>query len=146
MIVDPQVTYFLDTNILVYAYDRTAGEKHTTSAQLLSDCWQYENGCLSIQVLQELFVCLTQKIQSPIDNQSARQIIADLAHWRLHSPEAGDLLKAIDLQRDHWLSFWDAMIVQSAQKLGCQVLVSEDLNHNQVYDTVQVANPFLQAG
>ena len=80
MNVDPQATYFLDTNILVYAYDRSAGQKHSLAVRLVEECWENENGCLSIQVLQEFFVTVTRKIATPLDPQTARQIVADLAH------------------------------------------------------------------
>jgi predicted nucleic acid-binding protein len=142
MSVDPQVDYFLDTNILVYAYDRSAGHKHILAVQIVEGCWENENGCLSIQVLQEFFVTVTLKIATPLDHQTARQIVADLAHWHLQAPEASDLLQAIDLQQNYQLSFWDAMVVQSAASLGCKQLLSEDLNHGQVYGDVQVINPF----
>lgn len=142
MNVDPQMIYFVDTNILVYAYDRSAGQKHTLAIQLVEECWENENGCLSIQVLQEFFVSVTRKIAKPLEHQTARQIVADLAHWRLQAPEASDLLQAIDLQQSYRLSFWDAMIVQCAVRLGCKHLLSEDLNHGQVYGDVQVINPF----
>jgi predicted nucleic acid-binding protein len=144
MSVDLLVEYFLDTNILVYAYDRSAGKKHSLAAQLMEKCWQKENGCLSIQVLQELFVTVTRKIASPLDHQTARQIVADLAQWRLHAPKASDLLQAIDLQGEYQLSFWDAQVVQSAASLGCKQILSEDLNHGQVYADVQVINPFKE--
>jgi len=142
MTVDPQVHYFLDTNILVYAYDRSAGQKHDLAVQLMVSCWENENGCLSIQVLQEFFVTVTRKLAMPLDHQTARRIVADLAQWRLHTPKASDLLLAIDLQRDYHLSLWDAQILQSAASLGCRQLLSEDLNHGQVYGDVQVINPF----
>ena len=76
------------------------------------------------------------------DHQTARQLVADLAQWRLHTPEASDLLQAIDLQQTYQLAFWDAQVVQSATSLGCQQLLSEDLNHGQMYGEVQVINPF----
>jgi len=56
MSADPELEYFLDTNILVYAHDSSAGQKHTLAAQLVEACWEDENGCLSIQVLQEFYV------------------------------------------------------------------------------------------
>jgi len=133
---------FIDTNILVYAYDRSAGRKHTAAAQLVDQCWDDENGCLSIQVLQEFYVTVTRKIAKPLENQAARQLIADLAHWRIHVPEANDVLLAIDMQHTYSLSFWDTMILQSATKLGCRQLVSEDLSHGETYGAVQVINPF----
>jgi predicted nucleic acid-binding protein len=142
MSADAPVNYFLDTNILVYAYDLSAGSKHTAAARLVEECWENGNGCLSIQVLQEFFVTVTGKIKHPLDHQTAREIVADLAHWRLHVPEANDLLQAIDFQQLYRLSFWDAMILQSAARLGCKQFYSEDLSHGQTYGEVQVINPY----
>ena len=144
MSADSKVEYFLDTNILVYAYDSSAGQKHAQAAQLVQECWENENGCLSLQVLQEFYVTVTQKIKQQLDHPTARQIVADLAQWRLHSPKAGDLLQAIDLQQLHQLSFWDALVIQSALCLGCNRLYSEDLSHGQAYGFVQVVNPFKE--
>ena len=133
---------FVDTNILVYAYDLSAGDKYKNAAQLVAECWEKENGCISMQVLQEFFVTVTRKIAKPLESQIARQIVADLAHWRIHSPEPPDLLQAIDLSQAYHLSFWDAMIIHSAAHLGCKHLLSEDLSDGQVYGNVQVINPF----
>lgn len=80
----------------------------------------------------------------PLDYQIARQIVADLAQWRLHAPKARDLLQAIDLQQSHQLAFWDAQVIQSAASLGCKQVLSEDLNHGQMYGDVQVINPFKE--
>lgn len=143
MNVDPQETCFLDTNILVYAYDRSAGQKQSLAAQLVEDCWENETGCLSIQVLQEFFVTVTRKIATPLDALTARQIIADLAQWHLHTPETSDLLQAIELHQNYHIAFWDAQVVQSAMSLGCKLLLSEDLNHGQAYGIVRVLNPFI---
>jgi predicted nucleic acid-binding protein len=139
----PEQLRFIDTNILVYAYDRSAGRKHTAAARLVEQCWGDENGCLSIQVLQEFYVTVTRKIATPLDYQTARQIVSDLAHWRIHIPEANDVLQAIDLQQTYRLSFWDAMVLQSATRLGCTQLLSEDLSHGETYSTVQVINPVI---
>ena len=134
---------FIDTNVLVYAFDRTAGQKQAIAAQMVKACWENGTGRTSIQVLQELFITLTRKIPAPLDLQAARQLIADLALWPVHSPEVNDLLAAMDLLQRYRLSFWDAMILQSAARLGCRTMLSEDLNHGQVYGEVQVVNPFV---
>jgi predicted nucleic acid-binding protein len=144
MSVDSQKDCFVDTNILVYAFDLSAGKKHTIAAQMVRDCWENETGRLSIPVLQEFFVNVTRKIAAPLNVQTARQMVADLAQWGAHSPDAGDLLQAIDFQERYQLSFWDAMIVQSAARLNCNQLLSEDLNDGQVYGDVQVINPFKE--
>lgn len=146
MNVDPTLQYFLDTNLLVFAFHRSARLKHDLAVQLLEGCCEYENGCLSIQVLQEFYITVTRKIAKTIEYSTARQIDADLAHWRVHAPKTGDLLQAIDMQHEHQLSFWNAQIVQSAVSLGCAQLLSEDFNHGQVYGTVRVINPFREVG
>jgi predicted nucleic acid-binding protein len=142
MSVDPKTDCFLDTNILVYAFDRSAGSKHLIAAQLVRDFWENETGCLSIQVLQEFIVTVTRKITVPLDHQTTRQIVTDLAQWHVHSPLANDLLQAVDYQKQFQLSFWDAMVVLSAARLGCKQLLSEDLSHGQLYGDVLVLNPF----
>jgi predicted nucleic acid-binding protein len=62
----------------------------------------------------------------------ARQLVEDLGQWLVHSPTAGDVVEAIQLHQSARLSFWDAMVLTSAQKLNCQVLWSEDLNEGQL--------------
>lgn len=133
---------FLDTNILVYAHDSSAGEKHVRAKVLISDLWDSGAGCLSVQVLQEFYVTVTRKVRQPLQREVAAQVVEALSFWRIYAPDAKDVLAAIALQQRHQLSFWDAMIVYSAAQLGCQTLWSEDLNPDQVYDGVQVVNPF----
>jgi len=143
MNVSPGKVYFVDTNILVYAYDNSAGQKHQFAEQFLGQFWENGNGCLSIQVLQEFYVSVTRKIIYPLDHFTARQIVSNLTHWRLFIPEGNDLLLAIDLQQSYRISFWDALVVHSAARLGCKQLFSEDLSHGEIYGGVQVTNPFL---
>lgn len=132
---------FVDTNILVYAHDETAGEKHHRARSLLAELWESGGGCLSVQVLQEFFVTVTRKVPKPLDALAAAAIIADLSHWRVHSPSSEDVLNAMDSHRRSDISFWDAMIICSAACLGCETLFSEDLNAEQRYDGVRVQNP-----
>lgn len=134
---------FVDTNILVYAHDVTAGDKHSRARELIEELWQTRGGCVSVQVLQEFFVTTTRKIPRPLHAQAAARIIDDLAHWHVHAPAAGDVLAAIDIHHRTGASFWDAMIVHSAKELGCGTLHSEDLNPGQDYAGVRVRNPFL---
>ena len=134
---------FVDTSILVYAHDVTAGDKHAVARALVERLWETREGCLSVQVLQELFVTTTRKIPKPLDVPAAAEIIDDLAHWHVHSPAADDVLAAIEIQQRIGTSFWDAMILRSARELECQILYSEDLNPGQDYDGVLLRNPFL---
>jgi predicted nucleic acid-binding protein len=139
---EPDNLQFLDTNILIYAHDRSAGDKHIRAKELVQELWQSGEGCLSIQVLQEFYVNVTQKVSMPLSPEIAAQIIADLSRWLVHRPGAEDVLNAIRLQGRYQIAFWDAMIVASAIQLGCQTLWSEDLNPGQIYGPVEVLSPF----
>jgi predicted nucleic acid-binding protein len=135
---------FVDTNILVYAYDSSAKRRHELARALLAELWQSGQGCLSIQTLQEFFVTITRKVAQPMPADQVAQIISDLGHWKVHTPTVEDVLTAIALQQRYRLSFWDAMILTSAERLECGVVWSEDLNPGQSYTTVKVLNPFVR--
>ena len=139
---EPRDLQFVDTNILIFAHNRSAGDKHIQARDLIRTLWQSGEGCLSIQVLQEFYVNVTQKVAKPLTPDMAAQIIADLSVWQVYRPGVEDVLDAIRLQGRYQISFWDAMIVSSAIQLGCQTIWSEDLNPGQVYDSVAVTNPF----
>jgi predicted nucleic acid-binding protein len=136
---------FVDTNILLYAHDDSAGAKHDQARALLELLWDSREGCLSIQVLQEFFVNATRKIPKPLSTEAAKEIIADLSHWHMHVPGADDVLGAIGIHQRAGISFWDSMIVRSAAEMGCDVLYSEDLNTGQDYSGVRAENPFQSA-
>jgi predicted nucleic acid-binding protein len=93
-------------------------------------------------VLQEFFVAVTRKVPKPLDAPSAAQVIRDLSRWRVHSPNAEDVLAAVDLHSQAGISLRDAMMVRSAFALGCAVLYSEDLNAGQTYAGARAQNPF----
>lgn len=132
----------VDTNVLIYAYDVTAGVKRERATALLADLWNAGSGCLSVQVLQEFYVNITRKVAQPLMPSAAAQIITDLSQWRIHAPNATSVLAAIERQQRFRLSFWDAMVLTSAVELGCKTLYSEDLSASQIYDQVEIVNPF----
>jgi len=114
------------------------------AVSLLNKLWTSVCGCLSVQVLQEFYVTVTQKVLQPVEHETAAQIVRDLSFWRLHATVVEDVLGAIDLQQRCALSFRDAMILWSAQHLDCRTLWSEDFNPNQNYNGVIVINPFVE--
>jgi len=134
---------FVDTNVLIYAFDTSTGKKHQKASELLQDLWRGENGCISIQVLQEFYVNSTRKAPQALDPSQAASIIRDLSNWKVHRPSTEDVLAAISIQQQFQISFWDAMIIRSAQESNCQTLWSEDLSNVQDYGGVTVINPFL---
>jgi predicted nucleic acid-binding protein len=134
---------FVDANVLVYAYDQTAGTKKAAAERLLAELWSMGTGRLSVQVLQEYFVTVTRKVPAPLSVDVAAERVRELAAWPVFAPAAHDVLAAIALHRQTGLSFWDAMVVHAAAESGCAVLWTEDLTHGQVIRGVCVQNPFV---
>jgi len=134
---------FVDTNVIVYAHDPAAVRKSPVARQLLERLWDSNSGVVSIQVLQELYVVLTRKGQSPLTPRRTIEIVEGLAAWTTHRPTAGDIVAAARLSTRHQLSFWDAMVVRSALQTGAEILWTEDLQHGQKIESVEIRNPFV---
>lgn len=134
------VRSFFDTNVLIYADDADQPEKRSIAAALLNVHRHDRTGVLSIQVLQEYFVVATRKLR--IDAAAARRKVELLSDFDVVVPEVEDVLAAIDLHRLHGFSFWDALLVRSASRSGCRVLLTEDLQHLRELDDVKIVNPF----
>jgi predicted nucleic acid-binding protein len=97
-----------------------------------------------VQVLQEFYVTVTRKVAVPLTAEEAAAIVRDLSVWRVYSPTAADVLEAIALQTRFQLSFWDAMILHSANALGCELIWTEDLNAGQRVNGTTISNPFSE--
>ena len=135
---------FVDTNILVYAHDRSAGEKHETARHIVERLWEERSAVVSTQVLQELYVNLRRQATKPLSRSRAAAIIEDYLSWDVVVNDGNSILGALEIERAHRLSFWDALIVQAAINSRAEVLYSEDLNAGQRFGGMVVRNP-LQA-
>jgi predicted nucleic acid-binding protein len=134
---------FVDANVLVYAFDSSAGRKQQAARALLERLWESNSGCVSIQVLQEFFVTVTKKVARPLPVADAKARVREFAAWRVFAPTPDDLLAAIDLHAEAKIGFWDAMIVLAAAESGCDVLWTEDLSDGQLLRGVRIRNPFV---
>jgi predicted nucleic acid-binding protein len=134
---------FVDTNILVYAHDSTAGNKHGKARALVEQLWADRSGVLSTQVLQELYVSL-RKAPNPMPAAEARQTVADYLRWEVVVNNGDSVIEAAELETRYHISFWDALIVQAAAASGVEVLFSEDLSAGQAYGPVRVVNPLTR--
>ena len=135
---------FVDTNVLVYAEDGTAGRKHDLARDLIVDLWNDHDGVLSVQVLQELYVTLTRKVGKPLSPGKALAIVREYLSWAVVDNTPRLLVAAVELQERTRISFWDALVVQAALDAGCDRLYSEDLNAGQRFASLLVVNPFAQ--
>jgi predicted nucleic acid-binding protein len=135
--------YFVDTNILMYAHDTAAGDKHVRARTLVEGLWERRSGVVSTQVLQELAVNLRRKAKKPLDSKATRDVVSDYLAWQVVVNGGDSILEALDLEARYQISFWDALVIQAAQVAGAEILYSEDLSDGQKYGTVRVKNPLL---
>ena len=135
------VRSFLDTNILLYSDDESAGAKRKRALDVIAAQRRERSGVLSLQVLQEYFVGLTKKLG--VETAIARRKVELAAEFDVVIPQAADVLAAVDLHLLHRISFWDALIVRAAKQGGCRVLLSEDMQHRGEIDGVRIVNPFV---
>lgn len=133
---------FVDTNVLIYAHDREAREKHVVAAQLLKELWSSRTGVTSTQVLQEFYVSATRKIPVPLSRSLARDVVEQYSAWPIVEIDVQTICRASEIEERHQLSFWDALIVAAAVRSGAATLLTEDLNHGQEIEGVRIENPF----
>lgn len=133
---------FVDTNVLVYAHDTGAGDRHRIARELILRLLRERSGVISIQVIQELCANVRRRAKNPISPAEARRLVEDYLGWEVVVNRPETILGALDLEQRYGLSFWDSLIVQSAKTANAAVLVSEDLSAGQTYDSVEVVNPF----
>lgn len=133
---------FVDTNVLVYAYDVDANRRHDIARDLLADLWKRRSGTLSTQVLQEFYVNVTRKLSKPLERVTARGVLATYQAWPVHSVTAEDVVAAAELEEREQLSFWDALIIYSATQAGAARLLTEDLQPGRHIAGVAIENPF----
>lgn len=142
MSVDGTEKVFVDTNVLMYAHDTTTGAKHEAAAALVAEIWRRGQGVLSTQVLQELAVNLRRKAGRPLDAAAVRAIVSDYLAWEVVVNNGDSILGALEIESQHRISFWDALVLHAAAAAGAGVLYSEDLNDGQIYGTVRVVSPW----
>ena len=133
---------FFDTNVLVYADDRSSAEKQKRAITLFAEHLRRGTAAVSLQVLQEYFAAATRKLG--LKPEMAQRKVEILSRGRVVRFEASDVIAAIELHRLTRISFWDALIVHAARSAGAAVLYSEDLQAGSVLGGVRVVNPFAK--
>ena len=134
---------FVDTNVLIYAHDVRAAERHDIAKALILELWRTQRGVLSTQVLQEFYVNVTHKIRRPLHRVRAREVIRTYALWVEEPITASTVVRASELEELAQLSFWDSLIVASALENNCSILYTEDMQDGQVFEgRLTVVNPF----
>ena len=132
---------FLDTNILLYAYDLDAVSKRERALELVEDGWnRLGETAISVQVLQELHVNLERR---GVTREKIHQIVRDYSSWPVVENTLS-LMQAGLAEQARWqLSLWDSMILAAARVSGASELITEDFSHGQDYGGIKAINPFV---
>jgi predicted nucleic acid-binding protein len=135
---------FLDTNVLVYAVDEDEPVKRDIARSLLSSA-DSDRFVLSPQILSEFYVAVTRKLRRSLTDVAAAEMVDQLGLLPAVTLDVALVKRAVAISRSDRLSYWDALVVASAEAGGCGRILTEDLNDGQVIASVRVENPFRQA-
>jgi len=132
---------FVDTNVLLYAISQDpdeADKADRANAILLAG-----DVGLSVQVLQEFYVQATRASRAdPITHEQAAGLIEAWRRFPVQETTVDVMVAALAIRRRFGISYWDAAIIEAGRRLGCDIVLSEDLDPGTDYDGVRVANPF----
>ena len=134
--------FFLDSNILIYAFDTGEPRKRAKSRALIESL-PAESIVLSAQVVNEFYFTVTRKLSRKAPAAQAEEAVRGLSGFRILPLDYRLSLAAMELIRKHQLSIWDALIVESALEGRCRTLFSEDFQDGRKYGSLKVTNPFL---
>jgi predicted nucleic acid-binding protein len=136
---------FVDTNVLLYAYDKSEVLKQPVAQESLERLWADGTGAVSTQVLQEFYNAATRKLSPPVSRVKAREIIDLYAAWPVVLIDVPVIVAATHTEETHQLSLWDALVIEAARIAGADRLLTEDMQHGRVIGDVRIENPFLPA-
>jgi predicted nucleic acid-binding protein len=134
---------FVDTDILIYAHDRSAGMKHLRAQMLLEQLWTSGWGVLSTQVLEELSTQLCHNADNALPVEEICLMVRDYSTWDVVTTTPALILEALEVERRQEIPFWDALILETAKRSGASILYSEHLTNLQRYGAIQIVNPLL---
>ncbi len=132
---------FVDTNVLLYAISKASDE--AAKAEIAIDLLKLDDLALSVQVLQEFYVQATRRGKSDaLSHDQAASLIESFLRYRVQSNTVSIMRAALETRERFQISYWDASVIEAARTLGCDEVLSEDLNDGQSYEGVVVVNPF----
>jgi predicted nucleic acid-binding protein len=135
--------YFLDTNILAYCFDASAPDKRTRSNELVRDGLERRSAVISYQVVQEFINVALRRFTPRMTVDEVRDYAASVLRPLLAVNSSMALtVRALEIAERYRFSWYDSLLVAAALEAGCEILYSEDLQHQQRIETLQIVNPF----
>ncbi len=138
--------YFIDTNILVYSFDKSNLKKQQTSKKIISDALYKHEGCISYQVIQEFINVAIQKFDTPLTKDDCIKYVTNVLEPLCEVLSSIELYKdALEIKEGWQYSFYDSLIISSALRAKCNILYTEDMQHKQRIRDLVIINPFVKA-
>ncbi|MDE2398455.1 MAG: PIN domain-containing protein [Burkholderiales bacterium] len=134
---------FVDTNVLLYAFDPREPVKRERSQAWLAECWQRRCGRVSSQVMHEFYANARKRFASAIAAGDARSEVRRYQQWKPWLVDQATVETAWAVESRYRLGYWDALMIAAAQHMGCRWLLTEDLQHEQRIEQLTIVNPFL---
>lgn len=133
--------FFIDSNILIYTIDNHYPKKKKICRELIAKLFEDASGIISTQVLQEFYYTAVNKLNS--DPKIIKALLKSFEELEIVQINTAIIYNAIDCSITNKISFWDALIISAAESGNCNKLFSEDLNHGQIINGVEIVNPFI---
>ncbi len=133
---------FVDTNILVYMYDRRDPAKRSIARQRVRRGIEEGTLLLSVQVLGEFFTVVTRRIPNPLSAEEAELELNRFAVMPVVGIDMAMVRRGLYTHLRYGITYWDALIVAAAERAGCTRILSEDLNPGQTYNGIEIEDPF----
>jgi predicted nucleic acid-binding protein len=138
----------IDSNILVYVFDKSEPEKQKVCTELLDKCWNGEREfAVSVQNLSEFYVIATNKIENPISKKTARIFVTSVVrfqNWKVLNFDAETIVDAIKLNETYDIHYWDAVLAATMKEYGIFSIYTED-HHFSKIRWIETINPMKQA-
>jgi len=137
---------FLDTNIIAYAFDESDPNKKKICEELVEKAFKGEiTGCVSNQVLGELFMVLTKKVRRPVPKATARIVVESLidsVNWVKINYDHNTVKKSIEKSRTINVPFWDILITETMKENGIVKIYTENERDFKKIHEIKTINPF----
>ena len=134
---------FVDTNVLLYAFDDRDLVKQQRARQWIGECWTRRCGRISTQVLNEFYANARKRFATAISAADARAEVRRYQAWNPWLIDQPTIDSAWAVESRYQINYWDALMVAAAQHQACTLLLTEDLQHGQTIDKLQIVNPFV---
>lgn len=135
--------YFIDTNVFIYSFDKTDLKKQRKANEIIINAFSSYSGCISYQVIQEFLNVATQKFESPLTTTDCYKYIESVLEPLCEVFSSIELFNdALEIRECWQYSFYDSLIISAALKARCDILYTEDLQHEQRIRDLCIVNPF----